>query len=328
MMVLLFRSAAASTNGRRRFAFVGNQRNISIASALVQLKQISPPRRSVHRQASALLSSFLRFTINSTHWISVSDNKLLLRTARSSFFSSVGSSSWSKNDDGDDDDDDVDNATLQDEIDNANQRYAQRVVVREDCATNGWGVFAAADCAAGSIVLEGRTLHPCAVQPDAHSIQTSRHHHVRMDLPARFLNHACGSAANVGARMPPAAETSDTAATNNSSNGKHDDNNNNSSSNSSNDNWTTVYEFVAKRDIARGEQLRFDYETTEWALRAPFDCACGSADCRGTVAGFGAAEAAASRGKHDRQWIAPHLLEMLDALGQDNDDDMSEQKKK
>lgn len=41
---------------------------------------------------------------------------------------------------------------------------------------------------------------------------------------------------------------------------------------------------VAKRDIQVGEELTFDYDTTE-AEATPFECNCGSPNCRGTIAG-------------------------------------------
>jgi hypothetical protein len=44
--------------------------------------------------------------------------------------------------------------------------------------------------------------------------------------------------------------------------------------------------FTARRDIAPGEILSFDYNTTEWRMAAPFACRCGSAGCVGTVGGF------------------------------------------
>ena len=44
--------------------------------------------------------------------------------------------------------------------------------------------------------------------------------------------------------------------------------------------------FVARKDIAPGEILSFDYNTTEWSMVAPFECRCGSDDCVGTVGGF------------------------------------------
>ena len=44
--------------------------------------------------------------------------------------------------------------------------------------------------------------------------------------------------------------------------------------------------FVARRDIAQGEFLSFDYNTTEWSMAAPFECRCGSEACVGIVGGF------------------------------------------
>jgi uncharacterized membrane protein YeiB len=43
---------------------------------------------------------------------------------------------------------------------------------------------------------------------------------------------------------------------------------------------------VARRPIAAGEQLRFDYNTTEWELAEPFDCHCGAPWCVGVARGF------------------------------------------
>jgi hypothetical protein len=45
-------------------------------------------------------------------------------------------------------------------------------------------------------------------------------------------------------------------------------------------------EFVARRDIATGEFLSFDYNTTEYFMATPFECKCGSEVCLGTVGGF------------------------------------------
>ncbi|MBX3175455.1 MAG: SET domain-containing protein-lysine N-methyltransferase [Gemmatimonadaceae bacterium] len=42
---------------------------------------------------------------------------------------------------------------------------------------------------------------------------------------------------------------------------------------------------VALRDIAEGEDVTFDYNTTEWELAEPFSCACGSPRCVGVVRG-------------------------------------------
>lgn len=43
---------------------------------------------------------------------------------------------------------------------------------------------------------------------------------------------------------------------------------------------------VARRAIAAGEQLRFDYNTTEWELAESFVCNCGAPTCVGVARGF------------------------------------------
>ena len=42
---------------------------------------------------------------------------------------------------------------------------------------------------------------------------------------------------------------------------------------------------VARRDIAKGEELSFFYPSTEWEMDAPFICLCGAANCIHVVAG-------------------------------------------
>src|SRR3546814_18876372 len=42
---------------------------------------------------------------------------------------------------------------------------------------------------------------------------------------------------------------------------------------------------VARRDIARDEELSFFYPSTEWEMDAPFICLCGSSHCIHVVAG-------------------------------------------
>lgn len=45
-------------------------------------------------------------------------------------------------------------------------------------------------------------------------------------------------------------------------------------------------EVVALHDIAPGEGVTFDYNTTEWEMASPFDCHCRAPDCVGRVAGY------------------------------------------
>jgi hypothetical protein len=44
--------------------------------------------------------------------------------------------------------------------------------------------------------------------------------------------------------------------------------------------------FVALRAIASGEEITFDYDSTEWDMAAPFACECGSRRCRRTIRGY------------------------------------------
>lgn len=45
-------------------------------------------------------------------------------------------------------------------------------------------------------------------------------------------------------------------------------------------------EFRALRDLEAGEQLTFNYLTSEWSMESPFDCWCGASECSGTIQGF------------------------------------------
>jgi hypothetical protein len=48
---------------------------------------------------------------------------------------------------------------------------------------------------------------------------------------------------------------------------------------------TTERTFRALRDIAPGEEISFNYLTTESEMAVPFDCICGSANCFGFIQG-------------------------------------------
>ncbi len=49
--------------------------------------------------------------------------------------------------------------------------------------------------------------------------------------------------------------------------------------------WLSGLDLVARRTIARGEELTVDYGTFCHPDMPPFACECGSADCRGTIGG-------------------------------------------
>jgi hypothetical protein len=71
---------------------------------------------------------------------------------------------------------------------------------------------------------------------------------------------------------------------------------------------------TAVRDLPVGQEVSFDYDSTEWDMAAPFECGCGSPKCRGTVRGF--------RHLSDEQRaqliaIAPHLQAELARAGRE-----------
>ena len=43
---------------------------------------------------------------------------------------------------------------------------------------------------------------------------------------------------------------------------------------------------VALADLRAGDEVTFDYDSTEWDMASPFACACGAATCRGTIRGY------------------------------------------
>ena len=68
---------------------------------------------------------------------------------------------------------------------------------------------------------------------------------------------------------------------------------------------------VAIRRIGAGEEVTFDYNTTEYELAEPFACHCGSAGCIGTVRGFKYLSAA------ERERLRPLLARHLHRTGGD-----------
>lgn len=62
---------------------------------------------------------------------------------------------------------------------------------------------------------------------------------------------------------------------------------------------------VARRPIAAGDELRFDYNTTEWELAEPFVCNCGTPACVGVTMGF--AHLAPARQQVLLRDAAPHI---------------------
>ena len=68
--------------------------------------------------------------------------------------------------------------------------------------------------------------------------------------------------------------------------------------------------FVARRHIADGEILSFDYNTCDWLLASPFECQCGSDACVGSVRGY----STLSAGR--RAELAPRISPVIRALAE------------
>jgi hypothetical protein len=46
------------------------------------------------------------------------------------------------------------------------------------------------------------------------------------------------------------------------------------------------WQLYALRTVSPGEELGWNYLTTEWELSCPFECGCGAAECEHTIRGF------------------------------------------
>ncbi|MEO1330552.1 MAG: SET domain-containing methyltransferase [Pseudomonadota bacterium] len=122
------------------------------------------------------------------------------------------------------------------------------VTVRET-DDRGKGVFALRAFAPGERVARGRAIAPSPTRT-RHSLQMDWSRHVLFDEPGRLINHSCDP--NTGVR----------------------------------DNDVGGYDFIALRPIAEGEEISFDYATTEYESIAVEQCLCGAKTCRGRSGGY------------------------------------------
>ncbi|KAL3774233.1 hypothetical protein HJC23_000113 [Cyclotella cryptica] len=163
------------------------------------------------------------------------------------------------------------------EVEEANARCHGSIQIMKE--SGQWGVYAARNFEQGELVISSKSKDgnsgeatKSSATSCAHSIQIDWNKHILMDLPARYLNHSCDP--NVGVLGLNA-------------NGS--------------------YNFVALKDIACKEELRFDYETTEFAVGAFSICCCGSSNCRGKVRGY-KYNGRDIREKYSEEYISSYLL--------------------
>jgi hypothetical protein len=155
------------------------------------------------------------------------------------------------------------------------RRFIQTGLVEKKKAAltgDALGVFAAEDIPSGSPILDLFPVAPLAT-PTRYTLQLSQHAHVRHeDLQwSAFLNHSCDGNVRLDfPAFPSGAAPEDPEAQRSLWDGSR------------------CLSVVTTRAVAQGEEITFDYCTTEWKMAEPFDCACGKPACRGRIEGFSA----------------------------------------
>ena len=121
------------------------------------------------------------------------------------------------------------------------------VVVR-NIAPKGRGVFSKKTFRSGDLVITGKPIEGPTARSWA-TIQMDVDVHIIPDEPFLVANHSCEP--NCGLQH----------------------------------NEYGAYDLVALRDIARGEEITWDYCMCEWEMVGFSECHCGSSTCRKTICG-------------------------------------------
>lgn len=122
-------------------------------------------------------------------------------------------------------------------------------IVIKDVPNKGRGVFAARNFKQGELVIIGKSVEIIKTRSMT-SLQVNWDEHAELDEPACVTNHSCNP--NLGVK-----------------NNEHGG-----------------YSFYALRDITEGDEVTWDYNTTEYISIAVPDCHCGAVNCRGKTPGF------------------------------------------
>ena len=190
-------------------------------------------------------------------------------------------------------------------IPETNQAYQDRLEIRQTLSLSSdieWGVFAKRDFAVGDWVMSTHVLD-ITPQADMHTIQLDQRTHAHIDLPARLLNHYCNQA-NVGVVVTTTTTTT-TTTTMREEDGVAETTATAAAAAAASNH---TFDFYAIRPIQQEQELFFDYATTEFELSSPFDCSCGSPDCRGKLTGF-QDHADQVIAAYQEQFIAPYLVQ-------------------
>ncbi|KAL1880032.1 hypothetical protein Daus18300_001395 [Diaporthe australafricana] len=126
--------------------------------------------------------------------------------------------------------------------------------------------------AAPFAVVAKLSFPPCnlADEPTYATVQIGRNRHLMLNSDLLYLNHSCEPSLII-----------DTA------------------------NMTVL---AGPKGLKPGDELTFFYPSTEWSMAQPFDCFCGSATCRGKIAG---AKDMAPK-QLEGLWLNGHIRELMD----------------
>ena len=145
----------------------------------------------------------------------------------------------------------------------------------------GEGVFATKEFTAGETVMVGK-IKEVLEKNDSHASQIDENTHVRHAGIVPKVNHSCSP--NCGIKV----------------------------------NETGAHDFVARQDIAIGEEITFDYVMRNYSIEHfPEQCQCGALECRGQVTGW--KDLPQNKKEEYRDFVAPYLLRMDTKKAYQND---------
>jgi SET domain len=200
------------------------------------------------------------------------------------------------------------------EICRTNDCYKGQIVI-QDTKSHGWGLYSERNWTIGELVMQSEPINNVHHIKDSHTIQYDVNKHAHVSLPARLVNHICG-VANLGIKIVFVNKRDQQEDTFNSDGSHNKKDERTQKVNilalalaATDDADNVLFNFYAMKDIQKGEELLWDYETTEYDMISKFDCNCGSPVCRGTLSGFRrhAKDVIQSYGF---DWIAPYLVDM------------------
>lgn len=142
----------------------------------------------------------------------------------------------------------------------------------EKIEEKGKGVFTTKPIKKHTLVVVGKPIGVSKVRTDM-SFQVAWDKHVLLDDPAERLNHSCNP--NLGIRP----------------------------------NEFGGYNFIARRDIKKGEELTWCYPTSEYTSIAVKECFCKSPNCQKEIKGWESLKEKMRKTFLEEGYAAPFILE-------------------